>query len=141
MSARGQVETSLYHDPAAKCLKRFESRRLEALYRFLPYINVVSVRVARSSKSRYAEGLTLHAFSDWFHVRCGTPATFTYPRSLDVTASYCSASIASSPEMLLMVKFYIEAREAQRTINGHEDWPEIAREVEHLICRMQKTPE
>lgn len=110
-------------------------------YRFLPHVNVISVSVAPSSKTRYAEGLTLHALSDRFPFRCGTPATFTYPSSPAVTATYCIASVAISPETLLIVKFYIEEREGQRTINGHEDWPEIAREVEHLIRKMQVTPE
>lgn len=108
-------------------------------YRLLPHVGVISVTVAPSSKARYAEGLTLHNLPDQFPIHCGRAATYTYSPSSDVTVTHCSASVAVSPEALLLVQFYIQEREEQRTINGREDWPEIAREVAHFFYSLQVT--
>ena len=105
-------------------------------YRFLPHAGVVMVRSGIYRVGRDAEDMAPETRPGLFRIECGRPSTWNL-RPSPLTTTYCSAGAIASPENVMTIRLYVQEREGQRTLNGREDWPEIAREVEHLVRSME----
>lgn len=106
-------------------------------YSFLPHAGVISIRSGTYRSWPDAEDMAPESSSGLFQIHCAAPHTWSVSLHGLRTSTLCTAQAAASPDNVMAVKFYIEEREGQPTINGREDWPEIAREVEHLVRSMQ----
>lgn len=105
-------------------------------YRLLPHAGVTMIRSGTYRAGRGAEDMAPASRPGLFRIHCGSPSIWNL-RPSPLTTTYCSAGSIASSENVVVLSFYIQEREGQRTLNSREDWPEIAREVEHLIRSMQ----
>jgi hypothetical protein len=110
-------------------------------YHHLTRIGLLSLRSGSHYEWPGLEDMVPESLPGGFRVHCNPPFKWTLPQTGPRTLSHCTAYALTAANTVATMKFYLETFEGGPTINGREDWPEIAREAEQLIRSMQVAPE
>ena len=106
-------------------------------YRYLPSIGGITVRKGQVSTKTTKDLSGPPYFTDTFRAECGRPLPLSGAGAGQRTTRACSAShVNASADTIVELRFWLHETAGSPVVNAPEDWPAIAREVEHLVKSM-----